>query len=62
MLREPYFEKHMTHIPFHVNIGNANMYVYVPVTDDELKTLINIAKKIDVNGEEIEPFLQQCSP
>ena len=56
MLHEAYCKSQMTTVPFPVSIGKADMYVYVPVTDDELKTLINIAKKIDVNGEEIEPF------
>lgn len=56
MLHEAYCKNQMTTIPFPVRIGNADMYVLVPVTKDELKILTDIAKKIAVNGEEIEPF------
>ena len=56
MLHEAYCKNQMTTIPFPVSIGNADMYVLVPVTKDELKILTDIAKKIELNGEEIEPF------
>lgn len=57
MLHNASSKSHSTTIPFPVCIGNADMYTFVPVSDDELSILTGIARKID-NGqdENVEPF------
>lgn len=46
----------MNYIPFPVCIGKADIYIYVSVTDDELKLLTELAKRIEIKHEEVVPF------